>query len=63
MLIHIITSIESGGAQRVLYEYLKTSSLSQNEVVFYLRGSPFFKERFSQLGVKVYKLNSFTPWP
>lgn len=60
MLVHLITSIESGGAQRVLYEYLKSSHGKQEQVVFYLKGPPFFKALFNELGVKVYKVNSFS---
>jgi len=60
VLVHLITSIESGGAQRVMYEYLKAACHKEKHVVFYLKGAPFFRENLEKLNIDTYKVESIT---
>ena len=62
--IHLITSLESGGVQKVLYEYLKSlnSSRLANTIVYSLKGFDYYSTRIHDLGVKVIHLNKKRYW-
>ena len=52
-VVHFITSLESGGAQRALYTLLRADTAGPyTHVVWYLHDGPY-RERFCQLGVSV----------
>lgn len=57
--LHIITTLESGGAQAVLYQYLRHSKVQRRytKVFFLIRGQ-FYKSRIEELGVDVYPVCS-----
>lgn len=60
--IHLITSLDSGGAQKVLYDYL--SSLNKNRVdqleVYSLRSHDFYSGKIESLGFEVIHLNNLS---
>lgn len=62
--IHLITSLESGGAQKVLYDYLSNIKIRSNEetIVFSLTSDIFYKKKIIDLGVKVLCLNNISNW-
>lgn len=62
--IHLITSLESGGAQKVLYDYLSNIKLRNNDetMVFSLTCDDFYKNKIMELGVKVICLNKISNW-
>ena len=56
-IIHLITTIEFGGAENQLLVLAKNQIKQGFEVeVFYLKGEPELKTRFEQAGVKVNSL-------
>ena len=54
--VHFITSIESGGAQKALYNFLveQDESIRHRSAVFYFVKSDFYKEKFREIGVDVF---------
>ncbi|EKA5638352.1 hypothetical protein OKZ62_004335, partial [Vibrio navarrensis] len=58
--LHIITSLESGGAQKVLYDYLvETSSYNSNkQIVISLRGEGFYSKKINALGIDLIYLST-----
>ncbi len=58
--IHIITSLESGGAQKVLYDFLSHSHNNENSVVYCLRGKSFYDEKLATIGIDVKHLNKIS---
>ncbi|EMQ2846248.1 glycosyltransferase [Proteus mirabilis] len=58
--IHIITSLESGGAQKVLYDFLSYSKNNKNSIVYCLRGKAFYDDKLASIGIRVKHLNKIS---
>jgi glycosyltransferase involved in cell wall biosynthesis len=63
-ILHIITTIERGGAEKQLVTLVRAQLLRGHEVsVFYLKGNPDLKSTLESIGIKVigtsYQLTSF----
>ena len=53
-ILHVITTIELGGAEKQLLTLVRKQIESKNEVsIFYLKGLPELKDAFQELGVSV----------
>ena len=61
--VHLITSLESGGVQKVLLNYLESiDTVGCNNIVYSLHGEDFYSDRIRDLGVKVRHLNKPKYW-
>lgn len=57
-VIHIITTINLGGAENHLFDLVKEQrSVGKEVAVAYLKGDHYWKEKYESLGVQVYFLN------
>ncbi len=56
-IVHIISSLESGGAQRILYKLAKNSESRIAYYVISLKSEGFYGDRFREEGVEVYSLD------
>ena len=57
--IHIITTIDRGGAENHLQSLIKEQKLNNYSLmVFYLKGKPYWKPYFEEKGIEVYKFKS-----
>lgn len=58
-IVHLITTLDAGGAEAMLYKFLKhTSNSSKNHYsVISLTGNGFYGSRIRKLGIPVYPLN------
>ena len=58
IIVHLITSIDKGGAETHLYSLIKKQVANKNKVyVVFLKGNGYWKKFLTQIGVKVFKLN------
>ena len=58
IIIHLITSIDKGGAETHLYSLIKKQTEKKNKIyVVYLKGNGYWKKSLNKIGVKVFKLN------
>mgnify|MGYP001460553547 CR=1 FL=1 len=60
-IIHLISSIDKGGAETHLYSLIKKQVEDNFEVsLIYLKGNDYWKKFYKKLGVKTYKLNYYS---
>ena len=59
-ILHIITTLGDGGAERTLYNICKNNNNTHNQVVISLLDQGKYGQLLSQLGIKLYylKMNS-----
>ena len=65
IIVHLITSIDKGGAETHLYSLIKKQIENKNKVyVVFLKGNGYWKNFLNKIGVKVFKLsfnNNYNP--
>ena len=60
-IIHLISSIDKGGAETHLYSLIKKQVEDNFEVsLIYLKGNDYWRKFYKKLGVKTYKLNYYS---
>lgn len=60
-IIHLISSIDKGGAETHLYSLIKKQVEDNFEVsLIYLKGNDYWKKFYKNLGVNTYKLNYYS---
>lgn len=57
-LVHVITNLEVGGAQAVLYNIIKAGRADYDQEVIYFRPGPFVV-RLQELGIPVHQVNGW----
>ena len=57
-IVHLITSIDKGGAENHLSCLIRGQVKKNKVLVVYLKGKPFWKKYFLSIGVKTIKLSS-----
>ena len=57
--IHILTSLESGGAQRVFLSFV-SGTKKDRHIVYYLKGQNFFSSELQELGAEVQRIHGIS---
>ena len=57
-IVHLITSIEKGGAENHLSCLARGQSKKNNVTIIYLKGKPYWKKYLNNLGIRVIKLQN-----
>ncbi len=60
-LVHVITNLEVGGAQAVLYNIIKAGRMHYDQEVIYFRSGPVV-EQLRELGVPVHEVKGWLFW-
>ena len=57
-ILHIISSIDRGGAENHLFSLISEQVKKNNKVfICYFRGNDYWKKKYQKLGIKVNKIN------
>ena len=58
-ILHVITSLDVGGAEKALYLLIKNTKKNTNHEVICLKSKGYFYKKLIKLGVKVHILNMY----
>jgi pantothenate kinase len=56
-ILHIITSIDNGGAENHLYDLISQQVKIYDVFLIYFKGSNYHRNNLLQKGVKIFKVN------
>ena len=56
-ILHVITSLDVGGAEKALYLLINNTKKTTNHEVICLKGKGYFYKKLRKIGIKVYTLN------